>query len=67
MPQAGYIRIQAVGFIMPHENPRVLITNSELLVIEEGLSTLEREFPAKRPRHLGAIAGVVSKVRERRP
>jgi hypothetical protein len=62
-----YIRKREEDLCMVHENPWFLITRDELLRIEEGLGVLEKEIPAKSSRHLGAIAGVVSKVRERQP
>jgi hypothetical protein len=52
---------------MPHENPWFIITRNELLMIQEGLFTLEKELPLTGSQHLGNIISIVRNVRDRQP
>jgi hypothetical protein len=49
-----------------HENPWVLITYNEILLIQEGLKHLEREVPENNEQ-LGKIIRIVRTVQERQP
>jgi hypothetical protein len=52
---------------MAPENPWFIITHNELLTIQEGLYTLEKEIPITSSQQLGKIVSIVHKVRERQP
>lgn len=62
-----HIRKREAALCMVHENPWGLITRNELLRIEGVLGVLEKDIAAGSSRHLGAIAGIIRKVRERQP